>query len=120
MGSGLNADRRVSHSSHSVEGLIFWTENRFLGIVPPGVSVGGFLHRIDDSSIVLVVRPDWSTNPISGCALIRTVPSGFETVFSIAEQRENRSLQVSPRPPAADFKFEMQAFQLFGAVNSSK
>jgi hypothetical protein len=91
MGSDLNADGRVSHSSHYVEGLAFWSDNKFLGIVPPGMRVGDFLHRIDDSNIVLVVRSDWSTNPISGCALIRTVPSGFENVFSMPS-----SLKIDP------------------------
>jgi hypothetical protein len=120
MGSNLSADRRVSHSSHCVGGLNFWSDNGFLGIAPPGTRVWDFLYRTGHSNAVFVVRPDWSTNPISGCALIRTVPSGFENVFSITEQRENRSLQVPPRPLAADFKFEMQAFQILGAVNPSK
>ena len=69
MGSDLNADRRVSHSSHCVEGLKFWSYNGVLGIFPPGTRVGDFLYNIGDSNIELVVRPDWCTNPISGCAV---------------------------------------------------
>jgi len=92
MGSYLNPDQRISHSSHYVEGLNFWSYNGFLGISLPGTRVGGFLYSTGDSNIELVVRPDWSTNPISGCAVLRTVPLEFGNVFSVTEQREDRSL----------------------------
>jgi hypothetical protein len=91
MGSYLNPDHRISHSSHYVEGLNFWSYNGFLGISLPGTRVGDFLYSTGDSNIELVVRPDWSTNPISGCAIFRTVPLEFGNDFSVTEQREDRS-----------------------------
>jgi hypothetical protein len=82
MGFDLNADQRVSHASHYVEGLNFWSYNGFLGIFPPGTIVGDSLYSIGDSNIELVVRPDWCTNPISGCASCAQYHHGLKT-FSL-------------------------------------
>jgi hypothetical protein len=102
----LNADRRVSHSSHCLEGLNFWSDNGFLGIVPPGTRVGDFLYRIGHSNAVLVVHPGCSTTQFQDAPSFAQYHQGPKT-FSLLPS----SVKIDPYKYHLDHQLQISTLR---------
>ena len=116
-------DEATLHSAHYVQGVNFWSESGYMGIVPRGTTVGDYLYQIGNTEFVLVIHPDGRTNPIIGCAVTTALVAKTVKITYGRSQYIPTFMKGSESafvPPPAVFRFVLPTFQLLQTVKPSR